>query len=591
MILAMLNKSRLLTSLPFFVYFIGSALFFGVFADYILFFQEKSALFIFSTDFLFENLRQPGGLLVWLGKFFTSFYYSPLTGSLILSLLLTLILIVVSRISVLLTGKNSVFILLITGSILFYLHTDYRFMISNSLGLFLQLLFFMFIIRFKKSMPIWAGGIVAILLYLATGSFVLVFIILATSFFLLESDKKSILRISLLWILLLVSFYISKELVFFRTIKTLLLFPFSEINPGTGSKLFFILIGFLSIIPFYSKIKFRIPERMRFSSGVEMIILTILFIASILLTGITRFDKKDHNYFYAEKLFYQSRFDELIAFNKANPPTNILTIYLNNIALCETGNLNDQLFHLPQNTDGKTLFLTWEMNNEVLKRGGYFYYTIGMINEAHRWAYENMVIKGYTPEGTKMLIKTEIINGNYELASKYISLLEKTLFYRDEAEKYEKLLFDDSAVENDSGLGRKRKGRLSADFFTITDNPSVNIEKILASDSLSRNAFEYKLAITLLRKNYEGIVNSLPQFEKHGYKTLPRHVEEAVVSYAALNKKRLPLPENIQIDNNTMVKWNSFISVFQRYKNDRAAAEPAIRKEFGDTFWYYVIYR
>ncbi len=49
------------------------------------------------------------------------------------------------------------------------------------------------------------------------------------------------------------------------------------------------------------------------------------------------------------------------------------------------------------------------MAGEILNRGGYFYYTIGMINEAHRWAFENMVMKGLSPEGLKMLIKTEII--------------------------------------------------------------------------------------------------------------------------------------------------------------------------------------
>jgi hypothetical protein len=231
------------------------------------------------------------------------------------------------------------------------------------------------------------------------------------------------------------------------------------------------------------------------------------------------------------------------------------------------------------------------MNNEVLKRGGYFYYTIGMINEAHRWAYENMVIKGYSPEGTKMLIKTEIINGNYELAEKYISLLKKTFYYREEAEKYEKLLYNDVAVLADPDLGEKRKSKLSADFFTITDNPSVNIDGILAYDSLNRNAFEYKLATMILRKNYQGIVNSLPQFERYNYKRLPLNVEEAVVTYASLNKKKLVPPANIQINKNTELRWNQFVSVFQRYKNDQKAAEPTLRKEFGNTFWYYVIYR
>ena len=96
-----------------------------------------------------------------------------------------------------------------------------------------------------------------------------------------------------------------------------------------------------------------------------------------------------------------------------HPTTNRLTIYLNNIALCETGRLNDRLFYFPQSPDGQSLFLKWEMYGEVLRRGAYFYYSTGMINEAQRWAYENMVMKGITPEDLRMLIKTEIINGNY----------------------------------------------------------------------------------------------------------------------------------------------------------------------------------
>jgi hypothetical protein len=587
----LLKNISFLSFLPYAVFFTVVFFFFSFFADYILFYQEKSSLFIFSIDFLSENLRQPGGVLIWLGKLFTSLYFVPAAGALLLSLLLTVILLAVSRISVLISGKNSVIIMVITGLILFYLHTDYRFMIFNSLGLCLQLLFFMSLIRYKNVLRGFIPVLFAPVLYFATGAFVIVYLILVTSFFVLEKDKTRIYKIFLLWILILITFYISEEYIFFQTINTLLFFPFTEINPGSAPILFFVLTGVLSLIPLLSKINFRIPERMRLSADIETILLTLLFASGIILTGVNRFDRKDNNYFEAEKLFYQGKFNELIAFNTANPTSNILTIYLNNIALCETGNLNNQLFSHPQDRDGKTLFLKWEMNNEVLKRGGYFYYTIGIINEAHRWAYENMVIKGYSPEGIKMLIKTEIINRNYNVAAKYISLLKKTLFYSKEAEKYEKFLFNDAAVEANPELGKKRKTKLKSDFFTITDNPSVNIDWILANDSLNRNAFEYKLAIMLIRKNYEGILNILPQFERYGYKKLPFNAEEAVVSYATLNKKRLSLPENIQVDNGTIVKWNRFVSLFQRYKNDRGAAEPAMRKEFGNTFWYYAIYR
>ena len=123
------------------------------------------------------------------------------------------------------------------------------------------------------------------------------------------------------------------------------------------------------------------------------------------------------------------------------------------------------------------------MIGEVLRRGAYFYYTTGMINEAQRWAFENMVMKGIAPEDLRMLIKTEIVNGNYKMASKYISILKKTLFYRNEATVFEKLLSNEKLIESHPELGIKRKERIEHDFFSITDNPYVNIEMAFSADS------------------------------------------------------------------------------------------------------------
>jgi len=268
-----------------------------------------------------------------------------------------------------------------------------------------------------------------------------------------------------------------------------------------------------------------------------------------------------------------------------------MTIFLNNIALCETDKLNDQLFHFPQSPDGKTLFLKWEMTGEILNRGGYFYYTIGMINEAHRWAFENMVMKGHSPEGLKMLIKTELINGNYKVASGYINILKKTLFYREEAKNFEMLLSSEAAFNADIDLAKRRQTRVENDFFSITDNPYINLEMILSSDSLNRKAFEYKIAYMLLNKNYKGISHELPAFEKFGYNRLPVHVEEAAIALAISNKGKLPDMGHLQISKNTEQRWNQYLGVLQQYRNDIKSAEPALRRRFGDTFWYYVFYK
>jgi hypothetical protein len=190
-----------------------------------------------------------------------------------------------------------------------------------------------------------------------------------------------------------------------------------------------------------------------------------------------------------------------------------------------------------------------------------------------------------------MLTKTELINGNYEVASRYINLLGRTIFYRKEAARFEKMLYSDRIVDSDNELGRKRRTRIENDFFSITDNPYINIEMILGSDSLNKKAFEYRMAYMLIKKNFKGIEHDLPRFEKLGFTRLPVHVEEAAIALSVSNNGVLPYTGNLQISKNTGLRWNQYLSVLKQYGNDVKKAEPALKSRFGDTFWYYVFYK
>jgi hypothetical protein len=368
-------------------------------------------------------------------------------------------------------------------------------------------------------------------------------------------------------------------------------FPFSNIETGSQRIIFLSVAGIISLLPVLAKTRFILSEKLRISEFSLNLIASLLVVITVVIIGAQRFDIKTKQYFHVEKLFYENKYDDVITFNTLNPPNNSLTIFLNNISLCETGKLDDLLFHFAQSPDGKTLFLKWEMIGEILNRGGYFYYTIGMINEAHRWAYENMVMRGLTPEGLKMLIKTELINKNYEVASKYITTLKHTIFYRKEASTFEKLLFNDDAVNTDSELGPKRKNKLNTDFFSITDDPYINIERVLANDSLNKKAFEYKVAFLLLRKDYQGIAKILPKFENLKFTKLPVHVEEAAMILSLFTNDKLPSLGNLVINRNTELRWNQYLSVFQQYKTDLKAAEPSLKRQFGNTFWYWSFYK
>jgi hypothetical protein len=114
---------------------------------------------------------------------------------------------------------------------------------------------------------------------------------------------------------------------------------------------------------------------------------------------------------------------------------------------------------------------------------------------------------------------------------------------------------------------------------------------ILSADSLNRKAFEYKIAFMLLKKNYNGIAHELPKFEKFGFTRLPVHIEEAAIALAVSNKGKLPEMGHLSISKSTEQRWGQYLSILQQYGNDVKSAEPALKRRFVDTFWYYVFYK
>jgi len=581
-----IKNNRFLNLLPFLIFFMGSFIFFGFFADYVEFYQEKLSLFVFSHDYLNTSLTQPGSMLVYLGRFLTTFYYYPVAGAIIISLTICVIIYMISKIISYLTGKASIFVPLVFGTLFFILQTNYQYLLYNSLGVLLQLLLFYLTIKYLKGFlpviifPFW---------YFLTGGFAWIFAILYTIYLVLKSIRQDWPKIIPLFALSFIVIYLLKEFFLFQAFKTLMIFPFTDEDTGSQFRLFIPVIALIILLPVIVKTNIRLPLWSRQKDSVKIIILSLV---SLILTGapaLLRFDRVNKEFFQADKLFYQGRFNEVTRYVAEHPTINRLTVYLNNIALCETGRLNDQLFHFPQSPDGQSLFLKWEMYGEVLRRGAYFYYTTGMINEAQRWAYENMVMKGITPEDLGMLIKTEIINGNYKVASKYISILKKTIFYRKEAKEFERLLSDEKSIELHPEFGMKRKEKIEHDFFSITDNPYVNIERALSADSLNRKLFEYKMAYLMLNEDYAGIASGLARLENLGFRKIPVHLGEAAM-VCRMSGSALPDMGNLKIDPQTEARFNQFLQTFQSYGNNLKTVQPILKQKFGNSFWYYAFY-
>ena len=182
-----IKNIRFLYLLPFLIFFMGSFFFFGFFADYVEFYQEKLSLFIFSRDYLNASLTQPGSMLVYLCRFLTAFYYYPVAGAIIISLTICLIIYMISKIISYLTGKASIFVPLVFGTLFFIMQTNYQYLLYNSLGVLLQLLLFYLTIKYLKGFlpviifPFW---------YFLTGGFAWIFAILYTIYLVLKSIRQ-----------------------------------------------------------------------------------------------------------------------------------------------------------------------------------------------------------------------------------------------------------------------------------------------------------------------------------------------------------------------------------------------------------------
>ncbi len=583
------NRALLIFSYLFFFTF--SFVYLYWFAGYIFFFQEKSSLFLVSPQYLAEHLTQPGSFLNYLGELQTAFYYYPAIGAILVSSEIFLIIWMISLIGKVINGNRSFFIPFVIGAALFYLQTNYQYSAFNNLGILVQLALFYWVIRFFSLKLQWIPVVVAPLIYLLFGSFSLIFILLFSQYLMLKRNEKWIVKLALLWILAIVFFIAGKEFLFFQTTEKLILLPFSEQKIGSQLQLFFAVIVLIVLLPIILKINIK-----RISSVSIRKIKLIEFVPFVILGGlifisIPRIDDKNTHYFHVEKLFYQQKYNEIIAFNREFPSNNILTNYFNNIALSQTGKLNDELFGFPQSPDGQTLFLKWEIVSEVLKRGGYFYYNLGMVNEAQRWAYEYMVMRGNTPESIKMIIKTELINGNYKSAYKFISILKNSIFYRKEAREFEKLLFDDKSIDLHPELGKIKRLKPKHDFFVLSENPAANLDLILAADSTNRVASEYKFAFMLLQRDMIGIAERLPLLQKMGYTQIPKNVEEAVVAYSLLSLKKYPEFDGLPINPQTVISFNEYYRIFQQNQASKEQTQRALIKDFGNTFWYYVFFR
>lgn len=128
------------------------------------------------------------------------------------------------------------------------------------------------------------------------------------------------------------------------------------------------------------------------------------------------------------------------------------------LALAKRGELDKRLLEYRP-------FIDYYMKNQPLVKKADqqmmsdMYYQCDFMSAARRAAFDTDIVTpgAFNPEETCKLVTIHLAYGNYRVAEKLITQLEKTLFYRSWAREMRRFLDNDALIEADGFLGPKRR--------------------------------------------------------------------------------------------------------------------------------------
>jgi hypothetical protein len=566
--------------------FIISSTYLYWFGNGIFFCQENKSLFIYSVEYFQKFANKPGGLLVYAGNFLTQGYFSSLYGSFIVSSLLALLCIVLRQIARHFAAASpfSLLFILLPSGLLLLLQTRYDLYIQHILGYLLVSAWFLVSIIAAKRNHRFIIPVLFPLFFYLVGSYAWIYLGMSVIFSVIY--EKEMFRYMLpvfLTVIAFITLILFQEVLFLQPFERLSGYPLFFNETSRLTSLMYLLSGFMVLFPLIVKTPgiFTVSKKI---SGVINLASILTFFTAVVFLLVINYDPVYANVMQIEKSVYMQDWDDVISKHEKHPSSNIIAQYYYNLALSEKNQLCNRMFFGPQNFGPMSLTLT--RDNKQAVRAIYFYYAIGLISEAHHLAYESMVQHGYTPENIKMLIKTELINGNYKVAGRYLNVLKKTLHYKRWAEKYEKMLQDRALISSDPELGEKIRMLPKKDFFIGTDD-ARNIELFLNENPDNKRAFEYKIARLLLEKDMIAVVDEVKKMSNIGYTEIPRHIEEVVVAYKNLSKESPDLG-GLTVRDGTDQRFFQYRSIYNACRGNKSLIEKKLGKADRNTFWYYL---
>ncbi len=259
-----------------------------------------------------------------------------------------------------------------------------------------------------------------------------------------------------------------------------------------------------------------------------------------------------------------------------------------NRALYHLGLLPSDMFCYKQSMRSFMLSASAEGHSPWNKIGTY--YDLGAVNKCECVLADSLEKYGERPELIKKLAIVRIAKNDIPSARIYLEALKKTIFYSGWANDYLKQLDTDPNMSGDEEIQRLRSLMLHEDKGELEYLVEGMFIDLLKRNPKNRMAFEYLMAFYMLMGNNEGFIQNIDRLDDFNYPQIPRHYQEAILSYIYLTKNMSDL-QGRSININSLNRFREFIRVVELYGNNRQAAFHELSKNYSDTYYFYYMYR
>ena len=560
---------------------------------------QQQNLFLYSSLFLKQTMVTSGGMLSYLGTFFTQFFYHPWIGVVMLCSWWWLLMWLVKR-TFQIPDRWMVLTLIPVGCLLIAnMDLDYWIYVIKLKGYFFSatigttagvaLLWLFRILPHNLWLRIGFIVLTAAIGYPLMGAYALVTILLMGiwTWRLTDSRKENICLSAVALLNIIVIPLIYYRYVYYQThfndiyLTALPTFTITETLHAYYIPYYLLALYFLFmvVVPLNPTNPIK---------PIKPILLQSLLLAA-LIACVWHLWYKDDNYHHElrmqrciEQADWQGVIDE--GKKQKGEPTRAI-VMMHNLALSRLGLQCDLMYRFPKGSKKPNTPLPVFMYNIA---GRLIYYHYGMMNECHRMCMEEGVEYGWSVELLQYMARNAVFNKETRAATKFLNLLRQTHYYGDWADRMERLINNPDLMTNDMETGPITHMLHYPDVQSAGDGfVEKNLMEILSKTDANEPYFQEQAVLAAMwTRNTADFWARFEQYiNLHPNRPVPRIFQEAAYLFGSMEK--LPFTEELPINQDVKENLRGFIQTMQQCNwKPNAQVRNYLYQRYGTTYYF-----